>query len=66
MRTAEIKRTSTETDISIKLNIDGKGEYSVNTGCEFFDHMLSLFAKLELEYITRLSSCGNADRKSVV
>ena len=45
MRTAEIKRTSTETDISIKLNIDGKGEYTVNTGCEFFDHMLSLFAK---------------------
>lgn len=45
MRTAEIKRTSTETDVSVKLNIDGKGNYEVDTGCAFFDHMLSLFAK---------------------
>ncbi|MBQ8503925.1 MAG: imidazoleglycerol-phosphate dehydratase HisB [Clostridia bacterium] len=45
MRTAEILRKTAETDISLKLNIDGKGESTVNTGCGFLDHMLTLFAK---------------------
>lgn len=45
MRTAEISRKTAETDISLKLNIDGKGESNINTGCGFLDHMLTLFAK---------------------
>ena len=45
MRTAEIKRKTAETDISLKLNIDGKGISNINTGCGFLDHMLTLFAK---------------------
>lgn len=45
MRATSITRTTNETDIKLSLNIDGKGEYSVDSGCKFFDHMLELFAK---------------------
>ena len=45
MRTAEIKRTTNETDIYLSLNLDGTGVYSVDTGCGFLDHMLELFSK---------------------
>lgn len=45
IRTAEISRKTAETDISLKLNIDGKGDSRVDTGCGFLDHMLTLFAK---------------------
>lgn len=45
MRVAEIKRTTAETDISLKLNLDGKGISRVSTGCGFLDHMLTLFSK---------------------
>lgn len=44
MRQAEIKRTTKETDISLSLNIDGKGQSEIYTGCGFLDHMLTLFA----------------------
>jgi len=44
MRTTEINRKTAETDISLKLNIDGRGISSVKTGCGFLDHMLTLFA----------------------
>lgn len=45
MRTSEIKRTTGETDISLSLNLDGKGESKIDTGCGFLNHMLTLFAK---------------------
>ncbi len=45
MRTAEIIRKTAETDITLKLDLDGKGESTVSTGCGFLDHMLTLFAK---------------------
>ncbi len=45
MRTAEIKRTTAETDISLKLNLDGTGASEIQTGCGFLDHMLTLFAR---------------------
>ncbi|MGA1863490.1 MAG: imidazoleglycerol-phosphate dehydratase HisB [bacterium] len=44
-RKATIKRKTEETDINLQLNIDGKGNYSIDTSIPFFDHMLSLFAK---------------------
>ena len=45
MRTAEIARKTAETDIKLKLNIDGKGEGTISTGVGFLDHMLTLFAR---------------------
>ena len=45
MRTAEINRKTNETDIKLKLNLDGTGKSEINTGCGFLDHMLTLFAR---------------------
>lgn len=45
MRTAEICRKTNETDIKLKLNLNGKGESKINSGCGFLDHMLTLFAR---------------------
>ncbi len=44
MRNATINRTTAETDISLKLNLDGTGSAEIATGCGFLDHMLTLFA----------------------
>ena len=45
MRKAQIKRDTKETKIELSLNLDGKGEGKIDTGCGFLDHMLTLFAK---------------------
>ena len=44
-RTSFIKRATKETSIFINLNIDGTGNYNINTGLKYFDHMLEQFAK---------------------
>jgi imidazoleglycerol-phosphate dehydratase len=44
-RSAVIKRVTGETDVAIKLLVDGGGKSSIATGVPFFDHMLTLFAK---------------------
>ncbi len=45
MRVAEVKRKTAETDIQLKLCLDGTGKSDIRTGCGFLDHMLILFAK---------------------
>lgn len=44
-RKAQIIRKTKETDITLSLNLDGKGAYNINTSIPFLDHMLSLFAR---------------------
>ena len=45
MRSAEIKRTTAETDIYLSLKLDGEGKSEIDTGCGFLNHMLTLFAR---------------------
>ena len=45
MRTAELRRKTAETDITLSLNLDGTGKYEISTGVGFFDHMLTAFAR---------------------
>lgn len=45
MRTSQLTRTTAETDIRLTLDLDGRGAGSVDTGCGFLDHMLTLFAR---------------------
>lgn len=44
MRTAKIDRKTKETEISIEVNLEGSGNYQINTGIGFFDHMLTQIA----------------------
>ena len=60
LRTAVLDRNTTETRISIRLTIEGRGRYHVATGIRFFDHMLELFTRhgaFDLE----LSCAGDLD-----
>lgn len=45
MRLSEVNRKTAETDIQLKLNVDGTGQNYISTGCGFLDHMLTLFAR---------------------
>jgi imidazoleglycerol-phosphate dehydratase len=45
MRKKTMIRETSETNIKITFNLDGKGQFNISTGIEFFDHMLNSFAK---------------------
>lgn len=45
MRVSEITRKTAETDIRLRLDLDGTGRSDIHTGCGFLDHMLTLFAR---------------------
>jgi imidazoleglycerol-phosphate dehydratase len=44
-RVGEIRRTTKETDLLVRISLDGRGEAAVKTGIGFFDHMLEAFAR---------------------
>ena len=44
-RISNVSRKTSETDITIKMNPDGKGNYNISTGVNFFNHMLESFSK---------------------
>ena len=60
MRRGRIDRRTTETQIQLTLNLDGKGTYTVSTGIRFFDHMLELFAR-HGGFDLRLKATGDLD-----
>ena len=45
MRKGVVERVTTETSITLRLQLDGKGKYDVSTGIRFFDHMLELLTR---------------------
>lgn len=60
MRTWEIKRKTNETDITLKLNLDGTGSSDIKTDCGFLGHMLTLFAK-HGNFDLEVSCIGDSD-----
>jgi imidazoleglycerol-phosphate dehydratase len=57
-RTADIKRQTKETNISVKLNLDGSGKREINTGIQMFDHLLSQLAQ-HGRFDLKLSATGD-------
>ena len=56
MRKANLRRTTTETDILVRVNLDGRGRAKISTGIPFLDHMLTLVARhgaMDLELTAR-------------
>jgi imidazoleglycerol-phosphate dehydratase len=51
-RVGEVTRTTTETDLHVRVDLDGRGESRVTTGIGFFDHMLEAFARHSLTDLT--------------
>lgn len=60
MRTSEIQRTTAETDITLSLSLDGSGKSCIDTGCGFFNHMLTLFTA-HSGYDLCVKCCGDTD-----
>lgn len=59
-RSAQIRRTTKETQIELRLNLDGQGKADILTGIRFFDHMLDLVAR-HGGFDLRLKATGDLD-----
>ena len=51
MRLAQVNRKTSETEISVVINLDGSGQYDNQTGVGFFDHLLDLEDELDPAFI---------------
>lgn len=60
MRTSEIIRNTNETQITLKLNLDGSGVSCIDTGVGFLDHMLTLFAR-HGSFNLDVTCCGDTE-----
>ena len=60
MRRARIERHTTETQITVRLGIEGQGRYEVKTGIRFLDHMLELVAR-HGAFDLRIDAAGDLD-----
>lgn len=60
MRTAKVERKTKETDIKLSINLDGKGQYSIDTSIPFLEHMLSLMCKHGI-FDMKLKAKGDID-----
>src|SRR5271169_2463074 len=59
-RIAQIQRNSKETEIRLRLNLDGRGKAEISTGIRFFDHMLDLVTR-HGGFDLRLEAQGDLD-----
>lgn len=59
-RSAEVRRTTKETQIELRLNLDGRGKADISTGIRFFDHMLDLVTR-HGGFDLRLKATGDLD-----
>src|ERR1700739_3475485 len=59
-RSSEIRRTTKETQIELRLHLDGRGKADISTGIRFFDHMLDLVAR-HGGFDLRLKATGDLD-----
>ncbi len=60
MRRARVERRTTETQITVRLGIEGRGRYAVSTGIRFLDHMLELVAR-HGAFDLRIDAAGDLD-----
>ena len=60
MRRARVERRTTETQITVRLGIEGQGRYEVSTGIRFLDHMLELVAR-HGAFDLRIDAAGDLD-----
>ena len=60
MRRARIERRTTETQITVRLGLEGRGRYAVSTGIRFLDHMLELVAR-HGAFDLRIDAAGDLD-----
>jgi imidazoleglycerol-phosphate dehydratase len=60
MRRVHVRRTTAETSIDVRLNLDGRGTHAVSTGIRFLDHMLDLVAR-HGGFDLRLRATGDLD-----